>query len=179
MTETVIRQFEPPLASSLPITHSILQSANLTVHPMVSFVTLHGSRGLAGSYRPDSDIDLCLIVDTPSNVAFHEYQAVFQDVLEVTIRNWQSTVEPDLAAVFDVRNCGLRCFSKTAWDEHLCSVGGVDCLGLYKIQKGFHGFVTDAGVQVKRMYPCMRIWRRTQEGLDYVDDMPMVADLHV
>jgi hypothetical protein len=54
----------------------------------------------------------------------------------------------------------LKCFDRTAWDEHLCPLGGVDCFGLYKIQKGFNGFVTNAGVQVKKMYPCLTIWRR-------------------
>jgi hypothetical protein len=38
----------------------------------------------------------------------------------------------------------------------------VNCLGLYKTQKGFQGLVTDAGIQVKLMYPCLKIWQRYQ-----------------
>jgi hypothetical protein len=82
---------------------------------------------------------------------------------------WQATVEADLAVVFDTRQCGLRCFDQTTWNEQLCVNGGgagggaeigVDCFGLYKVQKGFNGILRNAGVQVKRMYPCLKIWQR-------------------
>ena len=154
-----ITRFEPQFAFLLPVTHAILESADLTLHPAVSLITLHGSRALAGGYRTDSDIDLSLIVE-PRQDTLSDLQAVLNNVLEVTLGNWQSGIELDLAAVFDTRNCGLKCFERTTWDEHLCSIGGVDCFGLYKIQKGFHGFVVNAGVQVKLMYPCIPIWRR-------------------
>jgi hypothetical protein len=152
--------FEPQLASSLPTTHALLKSSNFTLHPAVSRIILHGSRGPAGGYRPDSDIDLSLIVDTPPGAALSEVQVLLQDVLEMTLSNWQCAVEIDLAVVFDVRNCGLKCFEQTAWDEQLCTLGGVDCFGLYKVQRGFNGFVTNAGVQVKWMYPCLKVWQR-------------------
>ena len=153
-----ISGFDPRLVAMLPETHAILESANLTVHPRVLRVTLHGSRGLAGGYRPVSDIDLSLIVDVVPDTS--NLETVLNDVLQVTLWTWRSNIEPDLAAIFDIRKCGLTCFDRTAWDEHLCSIGGVDCFGLFKIQKGFNGFVTNAGVRVKRMYPCLRIWRR-------------------
>lgn len=155
-----VAEFEPQLASLLPATHTLLESANLTIHATVSRVILHGSRGPAGGFRPDSDIDLSLIVDARPLPAQSDLDVLLHDVLETTISNWRSAIEVDLAAIFDVRSCGLRCFDRTAWDEQLCTAGGVDCFGLYKIQKGFHGFVTNAGVQVKRMYPCLRIWQR-------------------
>ena len=41
---------------------------------------------------------------------------------------------------------------------------GVDCFGLYKVQKGFNGILQNAGVQVKRMYPCLKIWQRGEGG---------------
>lgn len=154
-----ILNFEPQLAALLPATHAILKTANLTVHSRVSFITLHGSRGLAGGYRTDSDIDLSLTVDMQPDT-LSNLETVLNEVLEVTLGAWQSNIEVDVAAVFDIRRCGLKCFERTVWDEHLCSTGGVDCFGLYKIQKGFNGFVTNAGVQVKRMYPILRIWQR-------------------
>lgn len=157
-----IEGFLSELASSLPATYALLKSAKFTVHPAVSRVTLHGSRGLAGGYRPDSDIDLCLIVDAGSITPSSQLQSVLREVVQTTLGNWTSDIEADLAVVFDVRNCGLRCFEKTAWDDRLCSTGGLDCFGLYKVQKGFDGFVANAGVQVKRMYPCMKIWERSQ-----------------
>jgi len=58
-----ITEFESPFASLLPEIHRILTSANFWIHPNVALVTLHGSRGPAGGYRGDSDIDLCLIID--------------------------------------------------------------------------------------------------------------------
>ncbi len=154
-----IRKFEPALAARLPETHAMLLRANLTVHPAVSRVVLHGSRGLAGGYRPDSDIDLSLIVDLPAQDDPSGMEALMQAVYETTQKNWQPGVEADLALVFDTHACGLKCFDQTAWQEGFCD-GGVDCFGLYKVQKGFSGFVSNAGIQVKQMYPCLRIWRR-------------------
>ena len=153
--------FEPKLASSSAATHTLLIAANFVLHPAVSRVVLHGSRGPAGGYRPDSDIDLSLIVDVPRGTMQSQPQVLLYDVLELTLNNWQSTIEVDLAAVFDARDCGLKCFERTFWDQNLCSLGGADCFGLYKIQRGFDGFISNAGVQVKRMYPCLRIWQRS------------------
>lgn len=83
-----------------------------------------------------------------------------QEVLETTLSHWQANIEPDLAVVFDVRKCALKCFDQSAWNEQTCQLGGVDCFGLYKTQRGFSGWVTDAGIQVKLMYPCLKIWQR-------------------
>jgi len=154
-----VREFEEELAVSLPDTHKLLRSAGLVVHLSVSRITLHGSRGLAGGHRPDSDIDLCLIVDTDGMPGGLTLAALMQSVLDTTLSHWGSGVEADLAAVFDTRGCGLRCFERTTYDEELCSEGGLDCFGLYKIQKGFDGFVDGMGLEVRRMYPCLTIWR--------------------
>jgi hypothetical protein len=123
----------------------------------VSKVVLHGSRGPGGGYRADSDIDLSLIVDVPSGPGIESH---LEEVLELTLREWRATVAPDLAAIFDSRNCGLKCFEHTRWDKAICSLGGTDCFGLYKMQKPWHGLVKNAGVQVKLMYPCLIIWQR-------------------
>ncbi|HLO27664.1 MAG TPA: nucleotidyltransferase domain-containing protein [Anaerolineales bacterium] len=152
-----ILNFDPYFATSLPETYTLLMSSNLTVHPSVSRLILHGSRGLAGGFRPDSDLDLSLIVDTAvrSNV-----ESLLQNVLETTFHHWRSPIEPDLAVIFDIKNCKLKCFDRSTWNEQICQLGGIDCFGLYKTQKGFKGLVTDAGIQVRLMYPCLRIWRR-------------------
>ncbi len=149
--------FEPHFVTSLPETYRLILSSNLTIHPFVARITLHGSRGPAGGYRPDSDVVLSLIVDRPQLPGM-EHQ--FQDVLKTTLNSWRATVELDLAVVFDIRNCGLKCFDQCVWKESTCKLGGIDCFGLYKTQKGFNGFVTNAGVQVKLMYPCLTIWQR-------------------
>jgi hypothetical protein len=163
-----ITTFEPAFASTLPNTLKLLTAANLVVHPGVSRVVLHGSRGLAGGDRPDSDIDLSLIVDPRQGDTFeHE----LNHVVRTTLDHWQAAVEIDLAVIFDIKDCELRCFDQTAWQERVCRLGGADCFGLYKVQKGFQGIVTGAGIRVELMYPCIRIWQRKTDphGRAYVE----------
>jgi hypothetical protein len=149
--------FEPGFAACLPETCALILSANLTVHPDVARVILHGSRGPAGGHRPDSDIDLSLIVEA---LPAPDLERPMHAVIETTRAHWQGAIEPDLAVVFDVGNCGLKCFNLSAWNEQLCNPGGIDCFGLYKTQKGFSGLVSNVGIQVKLMYPCLKIWQR-------------------
>ena len=155
-----ILEFDARFESLLPVTHALLKSANLTVHPSVSRIIVHGSRGLADKYRPDSDVDLSLVVETESTTARSDIQFLLHDVFETTKSHWQGEVEVDLAVVFDIRNCGLRCFDYVLWTDQICRQCGADCFGLYKIGKGFDGLVVNAGVEVKLMYPCIKIWQR-------------------
>lgn len=152
-----IQNFEPQFAVSFADTYSLLASANLVVHPSVSRIVLHGSRGLARCHRPDSDIDLSLIVDLPPE---GNIESRLNEVTQTTLDHWQSPIEVDLAVIFDIKKCDLKCFDQKTWDPHFCLLGGVDCFGLYKIQKGFNGLVTNAGIQVKLMIPCVKIWQR-------------------
>ncbi len=154
-----VTTFESQLPSRLPATHSLLTAANLRVDNNVSRITLHGSRGLAGDYRQDSDIDLSLIVDTDPALSEPGLEAALHNVWEITVSNWRGATELDLAVIYDVRNCGLECFDHTSWNEQLCAQGGLDCFGLYKKQKGFDGIVKDGGVQTSLMYPCLKIWQ--------------------
>jgi hypothetical protein len=152
--------FPPILAQRLPATDALLRAANLVVHPAVERVVLHGSRGLAGGARPDSDIDLTMIVALPGGPGTPEAEPILRAVVATTVDAWRSGIELDLAVVFETRGCGLGCFELTEWRDDVCADGGVDCFGLYKVQKGFDGLVTNAGIQVRRMYPCLEIWRR-------------------
>ncbi|HNT77127.1 MAG TPA: nucleotidyltransferase domain-containing protein [Anaerolineae bacterium] len=154
-----LQDFEASLLAHLPTTYALLLSSNLAVHPAVSRVVVHGSRGLAGGYRPDSDIDLSLIVEMPPALSPPERDRLLHAIWEATLAAWQSPIELDLALVFDARGCGLQCFDQPQWDASRCG-GGVDCFGLYKAMKGFNGLITDAGIQVQRMLPCLTIWRR-------------------
>jgi hypothetical protein len=150
--------FEPHLAHWCPETARLLQNAAYTVHPRVTAITLHGSRGPAGGFRPDSDVDMCLIVDTTGVTERAELAALLRAVLNTTLENWQGAIEADLAAVYDRQGCGLSCFGQPAWDEVRCEIGGQDCFGLYKIQRGYDGFV-EQGVELPKMFPCLVIWR--------------------
>jgi len=153
-----IRCFEPQLVACCPDTARLLQNAALIVHPRVTAITLHGSRGPAGGYRPDSDVDLCLLVDTTGVTERAELARLLRSALDTTLEHWQGAVEADLAAAYDRQGCGLSCFEHTTWDETQCTIGGQDCFGLYKIQRGYDGFV-EQGVELVKMFPCMVIWR--------------------
>jgi len=181
-----IEQFEPQLEAARPDTAELLRSAQLTVHPAVAFITLHGSRGLAGGNRPDSDVDLCLVVDAARLARAPDPAAFLETALQTTLDAWAGPVEADLAAAWDERGCGLECLNCTAPDPPMrvdpwrtlarpfasaasCSSrfpdAGQNCFGLYKIQKGFTGFVRD-GVEVRRMLPCLVIWRNPQAAAE-------------
>jgi hypothetical protein len=158
-----IKQFDPIFTCCLPETFSILQSAGLTVHPSVSQITLHGSRCLARNYRPGSDIDLSLLAffATPPLIN-DDLEIKLEEVIEVTLHNWRGHIDLDLAVIFPLQPCSFACFQTTTHNPSLCSLGGIDCFGIYKIQKGFSGFVLDAGILVERMYPCITIWRKQE-----------------
>lgn len=155
-----IIQFESFFTHKCPETYRLLQSNYLVLHPSVNQVTLHGSRGLAGKFRPDSDIDLSLLVfSTEPPEINHDFEKLCSEVLEFTLSNWKSSIELDLAVIFPLRPCNFACFQVNVYDPALCSLGGLDCFGIYKIQKGFSGFVLNAGIQVEKMYPLITIWK--------------------
>ena len=154
-----ILDYESEFIELLPETHMLLKSGGLTALPGVSKITLHGSRGPGGGCRPGSDIDLALHVrteDLPNESKMNEY---LKGMLVATLENWSGSVELDIAIVFDRHGCDLKCFGSSEWTDVLCETQGVDCLGIYKIQKGFDGFVTGPASQVQLMYPFLTIWQ--------------------
>ena len=157
-------EFGPELARLLPETSWLLEAAGLVLHPAVAKVSLHGSRGLLGSYRPNSDIDLSLIVDSAQLSAAPDPDLFLDQVLHVTLDNWSGPVELDLAAIFDEMGCGLACLEQGGQGGVPCRDGGKDCFRVYKDQKGFHGFVRGVGIEVRRMLPCLVIWRKSGSG---------------
>ena len=153
--------FLPELAELLPETAQILRQVHLTVPDIVTQVTVEGSRGLAGGANIDSDIDLSLLVDAarlPDTEP--ERGDLLRAVLQITLDAWRSPVDLDLAAIFDKGSCcGLRCFNERAWNDAIIRGRGLDCFGIYKIQRGFDGYVT-SGVELAKIYPILTIWRR-------------------
>lgn len=133
-------------------TADILEHGGLVVHPAVDFLSLEGSRGPKGGYRPDSDLDLGLILRPDVRPT----EDLCREVLTRALDNWRSRVELDAAVVFDRQGCGLKCFDQRTYRPGLCD-GGLDCVGLYKIQRGFEGFVPACGVTVELLYPFVRL----------------------
>lgn len=157
--------FVPELARLLPETHALLQAAHLVAHPAVERVVLTGSRGVGGAPRPDSDVDLSLVVaraalpaDEPAR------EQLLRAVVETTLLAWRGPVECDLAAVYDERGCGLLCFRGQRDAPPECPQGGSCRFGIYKLQKGFAGYVPWAIIELPRVYPLLEIWRRQEPG---------------
>ena len=93
-----VTDLKAELAALCPETARLLRDAAFAVHPRVTAITLHGSRGPAGGYRPDSDVDMCLIVDTAGVTERAELAALLRAVLSTTLENWQGAIEADLAS---------------------------------------------------------------------------------
>ena len=155
-----VDRFESNFMRSLPVTYELLSSANLYVHPAVSKITIHGSRGPADDFEPNSDVDLYLIVEGAPAPGGIPQEELVRDVITTTLLNWNSSVELDLAVAFKTRECDMRCFDHVEYDEAVCSAAATDCFGVYKIKKGFSGYVKNSGMHMKRMYPCMVVWKR-------------------
>jgi hypothetical protein len=160
-----ITEFDPAFSALLPETEKLLRATGFFVHPRVAQVALHGSRGPAGGCHPDSDIDLSLLVHTLPLSVGPELDRLLRAVLETTLENWEGEIEPDLMAVFEIRECGLECFCAGAPNDRLCQKEGTDCFGLYKIQRGFNGFVSRRDPRIKRTHPCLVIWRHPTDEL--------------
>jgi hypothetical protein len=153
--------FSPDLVRLLPATHALLLASNLVVHPAVERVTLEGSRGLGGYPRPDSDVDLSLVVGwggLPADEPARE--TLLRAVLATTLDSWRGPVECDLAAIYDERSCGLRCFSGERHQAPECPAGGTCRFGIYKIQRGMNGCVPWDIIRVDLLYPLLEIWWR-------------------
>lgn len=148
-----IREFKNLSTNHLSETEKILKDSNLVVDDSVSKIALMGSRGLLGGFRPDSDIDLGLIL----HPEVEPDENTCRKANMLTLSEWSGNIELDTAIVFDKMGCGLSCYEKQEFDPGLCN-HGKDCNGLFKIQKGFSGFVPDIGLEVKNIYPILIIW---------------------
>ena len=83
--------FEPILSVKiqLPETWRLLREGGLMLHPSVKRVVVHGSRGPAGGFRKDSDLDLSLIVDPPAyNSSRKDYAELLQEVIDIGLSSW-------------------------------------------------------------------------------------------
>jgi hypothetical protein len=150
-----ITRFCPIFAKQLPDTNTLLVEACLWVHEAVEKITLHGSRGPQGGTRPDSDMDLCLVVNSHTLDAAKDRDALLREALNTTLNGWRSEVKLDIAAVFDTSHCGLRCLDLNEHDPDLCP-GMVDCMGIFKIPDGD---VSGSAVDCSKMYPLITIWQ--------------------
>ncbi len=160
---TPITRYSPELDRLLPHTASLLKITRWQVHPGVLRVVLIGSRGLNGHPRPDSDIDLSLIVDPALLPAAEpEREQFLRAVIETTLESWHGPVELDTAAPFGSADA-LRMFSVRDYDAALVSACAPH-IGLYKLQKGFSGYVPPHMLDWQKLYPLLTIWERSMVG---------------
>lgn len=156
-----IEDFIPGLKSTLPETYRLLASSRILVHPAVRKITVHGSRGPDGGYHYSSDIDLCLVTDIiEARPEDEKTGELLKEVLQTSLDNSECPVELDLAAVFDIKCCGLTCFDIDNVRQLECPEATTGCMGLFKIQKGFNGYVPPI-TNVRDMYPLTTIWERS------------------
>jgi hypothetical protein len=156
--KTISAELLPDLRTLLPATCDILRSGNLVVHDAIYCVAVEGSRGLRGGFRSDSDVDLSLLVSSQGLEAAENKDAFLREVVTTTLDSWRSACELDAAVVFDKMGCGLMCFGVRTFAELTCKRIRPDCIGVYKIQKGFDGFVPDIGLRVERLFPILPVW---------------------
>lgn len=149
--------FKREFTKEFPALHALLREAGFAIHPSVTRIVLHGSRGPKGGSRPDSDIDVSLIIDASQVESRGD---LLRDSLHYTLSRWRGSIELDLAAIFDKKGCGLPCFNRRSHTPLLCPDEAPDCFGVYKIQRGFDGYVENLGISVEAMYPCSRIWEK-------------------
>jgi hypothetical protein len=155
-----IREFTPELKKKLPETYGILESSVIRINPHVKKITLHGSRGSAGKFRANSDLDLCLVTDIDIRLIPEEHlDTLLRRVLLTTLKNSQCPVELDVAAVFDQVGCGLRCFYIEKYKKLKCRNDSDGCMGVYKLQQGWKGILPPI-TKVEKMYPYSTIWQR-------------------
>jgi hypothetical protein len=152
-----ITRFNPDFSIKLAETCKLIGSSNFIVHESVEKVTLHGSHGISGHARIDSDLDLALVV--PNILPAADIAILLHSVIMTTINNWHGNVELDLAAIFDKSGCGLKCLNNQFFVPELCKKT-IDCMGIYKIQRGFHGFVEGPEIDCSKMYPLITIWSK-------------------
>jgi len=84
-------------------------------------------------------------------------------VLLSTLSSWESSIELDTVVVYDSNNCNLNCFDCETAGEKRCPGKGIDCFGLYKIQKGFNGYVPKIGIDIEKIYPMMAVYERARK----------------
>lgn len=156
---TPISEFTNLQENNLIETKEILQNSNLVIHDAISQIAIMGTRGLQGAFRPDSDIDLGLILHHSCDPT----EALCRETIDISLSNWNGDIELDIAIVFDKMNCDLLCYQQKNYKPNLCSYGK-DCIGLYKLQKGFSGFVPEIGLEVKNIYPILIIWENENKS---------------
>jgi predicted nucleotidyltransferase len=146
------------LKKDLPETYRIMKATNLNFYPNVVKVTVHGSRGPKGGYKPNSDLDMCLVTDLNEKMLTRELLGKqMRIMLEYTLEDNRGPVELDLAIIFDQKGCGLKCLEVKSYADLKCDKQAKGCMGIYKIQKGYDGFVPPFA-EVKDMYPYALIW---------------------
>ena len=159
-----ITEFEPDFAMAFPDLCEALKNGPLVVHDAVSRVTLHGSRGPAGGFQDNSDIDLCLIVDGEQYSYLSQDEELLKDIIYTTLAEWRGSLKLDLRVDFDLRKCGLKCFDESHYKAGICAGGGLDCFGIYEFEDGQPVYVINSSMNVKSIYPCVLIWRKQEKA---------------
>jgi len=151
-----LTSFRPGSPAELSDTKALILASGLRIHDSVDRITVHGSRGPKGGARANSDLDLCLIVNTQAISAASDREGLLREVVLTTLNSWNGPVKLDVAAIFDRSGCDLQCLSLRGFNPNLC-VTTVDCMGIFKVPGGY---VSGPAVDCSLVYPFAEIWSR-------------------
>ncbi len=161
----VINEFRPDFAQLFPDLCEIFKRAPLVVHEGVASVTLHGLRGVSGEINDTSELDLRLLVDSEQYPDVLHDEELLKEIMYTTLADWREKIKLDLTIIFDTRQCELKCFSQRSYTPTVCTGGGFDCFGMYKIQYGSPGFILNSGSNIRYIYPCITVWKNPRTHL--------------
>lgn len=153
-----INEFEFDFAQAFPDLCEVFKRVPLCVHEGVARVTLHGLRGAPGEIKDNSELDLRLLVDSDQYPDVRQEEELLKDMIYTTLAGWREKTKLDLTVVFDTRKCQLKCFGERSYNPTVCTGGGFNCFGIYKIQDGNPGFVLNSGTNIRYIYPCITVW---------------------
>jgi hypothetical protein len=154
-----VTEFEPDFKSDFPELCEILKRGPLNVHEGVAKITLHGSRGPAGGFTENADIDLCLVIDSEQYPNLTHDEELVKEIMYTTLADWRQNIKLDVRVIFDTRRCDLKCFNEHEYKLGMCEIGGLDCFGIYEVTFGTPGYLFNSGMNVKSIYPCITIWK--------------------
>jgi hypothetical protein len=154
----VIDEFEPDFCQAFPQLCDIFRRAPLTVHEGVSKVTLHGLRGAPGEIQDNSELDLRLLVDCEQYPDIRHDEELLKEIVYTTLAPWREKIKLDLSVIFDTRQCQLKCYDQSIYTPTVCTGGGFDCFGMFKIQENEPLFVQNFG-SIRYIYPCITVWK--------------------
>ena len=155
----IVNEFEPEFGAAFPDLCELFLRAPLTAHEGLEKIILHGYRGTEGKIPEGAELRMSLVVDSDQHPDAKQDEELLKDILYATLAEWREKNKLDLTVVFDTRNCQLKCYNERLYNPIVCTHGGFDCFGMYRIEDNTPGFLLNSSFNIKYIYPCITVWR--------------------